>query len=99
MQLARREVGIRRIVLVEAANGRVAEENASTPIRLQAVLMRIDNDGVSLRSQLKCPARGLVEMCRDKAKVASIGGVEVNAKYFELAARAIPRLAGLEVPE
>ncbi len=60
MQLIGSEVGVRRVVLVEAAHGGVAEEHAAASVRLQPVLVRVDDDRVGLidhRNRPAAPAR------------------------------------------
>ena len=42
------EVGVRGVVLVEAAHGGVAEEDAAAAVGLEAVLVGVDDDGVGL---------------------------------------------------
>ena len=46
VEFVAREVRVRRIVVVEPPNARVAEDDATTPVRLEAVLVRIDRDRV-----------------------------------------------------
>src|ERR1035437_8852787 len=46
VEFLRREVGEGGVVLVEAADGGVAEENAAAAVGLQAVLVRVDDERV-----------------------------------------------------
>src|SRR3954447_27076927 len=46
VQFGRAEIGVGRIVFVEAPDIRIAKENAAAAVRLQAVLVGIDDDGV-----------------------------------------------------
>src|SRR6266540_4116923 len=54
MQLVRREVGVRRIVAVKAADRCIAKEDGTASIWLQPMLVRIDNDAVALRDRSIC---------------------------------------------
>ena len=49
VEILRREVGVGGVVFVEAADGGVAEEDTAATVGLQAVLVRIDDDGVGVR--------------------------------------------------
>src|SRR6202035_3290897 len=72
------EIRIRRIVFVEAAYRRIAEENASASIGLQSMLVRIDDHGVCLRNCVVSVAYLFVEM-RDKGEVAAVGGIDMHS--------------------
>ena len=57
MKVLRGEVGVGRVVFVEAADGGIAEEDTATTIGLQAVLVRVDDDGVGVRDGVESSAR------------------------------------------
>ncbi len=49
VKVFRGEVGVGRVVFIEAANGGIAEENRSATVGLKAVLVGIDDDRVCLQ--------------------------------------------------
>ena len=49
MQIFRSEIGIGRIVFIEAAYRWIAKKYAAAAIRLKPMLVRIDHDGIGLR--------------------------------------------------
>src|SRR6266571_3468698 len=57
MQLGGTEVRVGRIVLVEAAHGRIAEKHAPATVRLETVFVWIDDDGIRLTEPSKSLAR------------------------------------------
>src|SRR5215469_5294795 len=83
MKIFRGEVRVWRIVLVEAANSGVAEEHGSTSIRLETMLVRVNDDRVGVRDGVKGSARFGVEV-GDKREVASISGIDMNAEAVSL---------------
>ena len=48
VEVFRGEVGVGRVVFVEAADGGVAEEDAAAAVGLEAVLVGVDDDGVGV---------------------------------------------------
>ncbi len=76
----RREVGVRRIVLVEPPHRRVAEQHAPAAVRLQPVLVRIDHDGVGLADRRIGPPRRLVQRICNQPEVAAIGRVHMHPR-------------------
>src|SRR6266850_2361168 len=46
MQFRRTKVSVRRLMLIQAADAWIAEKDAAAAVGLQAVLVRIDDDGV-----------------------------------------------------
>src|ERR1700749_3008384 len=48
MEVLRGEVGVRGVVFVEAADGGVAKEDGAAAVGLEAVFVRVDDDGVGL---------------------------------------------------
>ena len=48
MELGRAEIGVRRVVFIEAPDRRIMEEHAAAAIGLQAMLMRVDHERVDL---------------------------------------------------
>ena len=57
VQLVRREVGVGRIVAVEAPDGGIAKEHAAAAVGLQPVLVRVDDDGVGVADRIEGGAR------------------------------------------
>jgi hypothetical protein len=63
VKVFRGKVGVGRVVFIEAADGGIAKENGSTAVGLEAVLVGIDDDGVSARdgvvgaAGLRCEVR------------------------------------------
>ena len=55
-------------MLVEAPHRRVAEENATAPVGLQSMLVRVDDDGVRLTNRCVCPPRRIVKRLWDQQK-------------------------------
>jgi len=72
-------------VLVEAADGRVAEEHAAAAIGLETVLVGVDHNRVSLVDDVKGAPGGLVEGIGNEAEVATIGGVDVDTEAVAIA--------------
>ena len=66
VQLLGSEVGVRRVVLVEAAHAGVAKEHAAAAVGLQPVLVRIDDDRVGLIDHREGPPRRLVQRLRNQ---------------------------------
>src|ERR1700691_3281739 len=48
VEFAGSEVGVGRVVLVPAAHGGIAEQDAAAAVGLQTMLVRVDDDGVGL---------------------------------------------------
>ena len=55
VQLGRAEVGVGRVMPVEPADGRVAEKHAAAAIRLEPVLVRVDDDRIRLTNAGRMP--------------------------------------------
>ena len=66
------EVGVGRVVLVEAAHGGVAEEDAAAAVGLQAVLVRVDDEGVGVGDGVERGAGFGVEIAGE-GEVAAVG--------------------------
>src|SRR5689334_11973155 len=76
VKLAGREVGVGRVVPVEAANSRIAEDNASATVGLQTMLMRIDDNRVCLIDDVKGSARRLIERIGNELEVPAVRGID-----------------------
>jgi hypothetical protein len=88
VQVARREVGVRRVVPVEPADDGITEQHAAAAVGLEAVLVRIDHDGIA--SPMRSKAAGVrVEVVRER-EVAAVGRVDVQAEGMALAQRDDP---------
>ena len=83
MEFLRGEVGVRGVVFVEAADGGVAEEDAAAAVGLEAVLVRVDDDGVGVRDGVEGGA-GLGGEVGGEGEVATVGGVDVDAELVFL---------------
>ena len=84
MQLGRAEVGVRRVVLVQLPDRRVAEEHAAAAVGLKAMLVRIDDDRVRLSDALVGGVRLRAQIVR-QPEVPSVRGVRVKAEAVLLA--------------
>ena len=87
VQLLRSEVGVGRIVPVEAPHRRVAKQNAAAAVGLEPVLVRIDDNRVGLADRCVGPPRRLIQSLGNQPEVASVGRVHVNAEAVPLAQR------------
>ncbi len=83
VEILRGEVGVGRVVFVEAADGGVAEENAAAAVGLEAVLVRVDDDGVGVRDGVEGGA-GFGREIGGEGEVAAVGGVDVDAEVVFL---------------
>ena len=84
VQLGRAEVGIGRVMPIEPADGRVAEQDASATIGLEAVLVRVDDDRVRLANPVeRRPGLG-TEVAR-QGEIPAVRGVDVDAEIVPLA--------------
>ena len=83
MQVGRAKISIRRFVFVEASHGGVGEENASAPVRLQAVLMGIDHDRIHFAEAFTSLPRGCTQIVR-QSKITTVSSVRVYAERPEL---------------
>src|SRR5271169_3037883 len=79
MKIARSEVGVRRVVFIEAAHGWVAKQDAPTAIGLQSVFVRVDDDGVSLGNAGKGAGR-LFPQVWYEAEIPAVSSIDVDAK-------------------
>src|SRR5271154_309018 len=86
MQIIRSEIGVGRIMFIEAAYGGIAKKDAATAIRLQPMLVRVDQNGVGLRHAGK-GTRGLVAECRDELEISAVGRIDVNPEWINAAQR------------
>src|SRR5580704_16728147 len=71
------EVGVGRIVFVEAADSRIAEENAAAAVRLETVLVRVDDDGVN-DVETREGAVGVGAEIFRQIEIAAVSRVNVN---------------------
>jgi hypothetical protein len=72
-------------VAIEAADGRVAKEDAATAVGLESVLVGIYDDGVGLIDGLEGGAGGGIELVGDKTEVPAVCGIDVNAEAVTVA--------------
>ncbi len=79
MKLFGGEVGEGGIVFVVAADGGVAEEDAAAAVGLQAMLVRVDDDGVGVGDGVVGGAGFGAEVVGE-GEVATVGGVDVDAE-------------------
>jgi hypothetical protein len=77
MQLVGAEIGKWRVVLVEAAVGRVAEQHAAAAVGLQTVLVRIDDDGIDITQVVESGASVVIQLA-GKREVTTIGCIGMN---------------------
>ena len=77
------EVSVGGVVLVEAADGGVAEEDASAAVGLEAVFVGVDDDGVGVGDGVEGSA-GCGREVGGEGEVASVGGVDVDAEFVLL---------------
>ena len=84
VQVAAREVGVGRVVLVEPPDARVAEEDRAAAVGLEAVLVRVDDDAVGVGDRAEGRHRHeLVE----QGEEAAVRGVDVDPHAVTLAQR------------
>ena len=83
VEILRGEVGVGGVVFVEAADGGVAEEDAAAAVGLEAVLVRVDDDGVGVGDGVEGGA-GFGGEVGGEGEVASVGGVDVDAEVVFL---------------
>jgi hypothetical protein len=67
-------------VFVEAADGRVAEEDTAAAVGLEAMLVRIDDDGVGVGYGVE-GGTGFGREIRREGEIATVGGVDVDAEF------------------
>ena len=79
VKLVRAEVGVRRIVPVESPDRRVPEQHTATAVRLQPVLVRINDHGIGVSDPGKRPPRLGAQVAR-QGEISPIGGVDMNSK-------------------
>src|SRR4029077_20690710 len=84
------EIGIRGIVLVQAADARIAKKHTAAAIRLQAMLVGINDDGVYFRDGGERGLRVLCQIPRQR-EVAAVSGIGMNAETMLLAKREYSR--------
>src|ERR1700722_11746086 len=77
------EVGVGRVVLVEAADGGVAEENRAAAVGLEAVFVGVDDDGVGLGDRVE-GRTGFGGEVGGEGEVASVGGIYMDAELVFL---------------
>ena len=79
VEVFRGEVSVGRVVFVEAADSRVAKEDAAAAVGLEAVLMGVDDDGVGVGNGIE-GGRGFGGEIAGEGEVASVGCIDVDAK-------------------
>ena len=70
-------------MFVEAANGGIAEEDAAAAVGLEAMLVRVDDDGVGVGDGVEGGA-GFGRKIGGESEVATVGGVDVDAEFVFL---------------
>jgi hypothetical protein len=83
MKIIGREIGIGRVVFVKPADGGVAEEDAPAAVRLETVLVRVDDDGVGVWDGVEGGA-SLGGEIGGEGEVSAVGGVDVDAEFVSL---------------
>ena len=66
-------------MLVEASNGGIPKEDAAAAIRLQAMLVRVDDNAVDLAKPVVGVSRRTVEVV-GQSEIAAVGGIRMDAK-------------------
>src|SRR4051812_24692721 len=84
MEFRRTEVGVGRIMFVQTADAGIAKKNAAAAVGLQAVLVRIDDDGIGFGNFCEGLRGVRCEISRE-CEVAAVGGIDVDAKAMLLA--------------
>src|SRR6266540_1885246 len=77
MQVLRREVGVWRVVGVEAADGWVGEYHGSASIRLKPMLVRVDDHGIAVGN--RPPGRGLKVLPSQQREESAICRIHMQA--------------------
>src|SRR5258705_9702508 len=79
MELRRTKVSVRRLMLIQAADAWIAEEDAAAAVGLQAVLVRIDDDGVHFTDagERRFSIGGKIV---NQSEISAVGSVRVDAK-------------------
>src|SRR6267378_7547406 len=86
MQFRRTKVSVRRLMLIQAADAWIAEKDAAAAVGLQAVLVRIDNDGVHFTDagERRFSIGGKIV---NQSEISAVGSVRVDAKRKLVAQR------------
>ena len=83
VQLVRAEIGVGRVMLVEAANSGVTEQDAAAAVGLQAMFVGVDDDGVHVREGVIGGTRCNGQIfC--KREVAAVGRVHMDTEAILL---------------
>ena len=86
MEFVAREVRVRRVVFVEPPNAWVAEHDATTPVRLEAVLVWIDGDRIGTGKSVKrAPGNAGCAAVGEDCKETAVGSINVQAGCVLLA--------------
>ena len=80
VEVVRGEIGVGGVVFVETADGGVAEEDAAAAVGLEAVLVRIDDDGLGVGDGVECGS-GFRGQIGGEDEVATIGSIDVDAEF------------------
>ena len=81
VQVARREVRVRRVVAVQAADAGVAEQHGAAAVGLEAVLVRVDDDGVGAPHGVeRRAAHARLAAVREQREEAAVRRVDVQAR-------------------
>ena len=65
-------------MLVQIADGGVAEKDAATAVGLQSMLVRIDDDRIDLANSVECPPGICAKFARD-VKIAAVSGIDMDS--------------------
>ena len=84
MKIRRSEIGVGRIVFVDCADLRIAKQHAAAAVGLQAVLVRINDDGIGAANQVEAGARFHGEIGCER-EIAAVRGIYVQAKTVAIA--------------
>src|SRR6266568_255073 len=74
-------------MLVKAPNGGIAKQDTSASVRLQAVFVGVNNNGIGLAHGGISSSGWLVQRFGNQPEVASVSPVDVNAEAVALAQR------------
>ena len=74
-------------MLVEAPHGRIAKEHTPAAVGLQAVLVRIDDDGIGQADGCVSPPRGLIQGIRNQREVTAVGRIHMDPEAIPLLER------------
>ncbi len=71
-------------MLVQGANRRIAKQDAAATVGLQAMLVRVHDDGIRLDHGIEMPARFCLQIANEN-EVATVGGIDVQPEPIAVA--------------